>query len=171
MPDAINPCCVTDDRLDDFFWLIGWLEGEGCFSYSNSPLISGTSTDEDTLEKASLLMGANHYTAEPVREHWKPYWRFGVYGDLAIDWMDALLPYMSIRRQQRIRELLLRRSKRAGRAIGSRNPRSKLSEGDIPQIRLMYDRGTKIASIARTYKVAWGSIRDIVYGLGWKHVA
>lgn len=167
---AIDPNCVPDDRLADFFWLVGWLEGEGCFSFSNSPVVAGTSTDEDTIRRVSGILGVSRYAKPPKRKNWKQQYSCGVYGDTAIDWMKAVLPYMSERRSGRISQLLLRCHNRPGKAVGSRNHMAKLRECDIPRILKLHESGTSRADIALEFGVARNTIKSVVTRKAWKHV-
>ena len=51
-------------ELRDLYWLAGWLEGEGSFTFntgtkpyiSNSPRISSVSTDRDVVNRAATMM-------------------------------------------------------------------------------------------------------------------
>jgi transposase len=54
---------------------------------------------------------------------------------------------------------------------GSRHPRAKLEESDIPQIRDMIIHGHSLRSIGRKYGVCFTTIRNIREGTAWRHVA
>lgn len=89
-------------------WLAGLLEGEGCFTWcGGSPSIQYQTTDKDVVYRASLLMTA------PVKQvrstcTGKSVWMIAFYGEHAIAWMMTLWAIMGTRRQQRIKELILR---------------------------------------------------------------
>lgn len=53
---------------------------------------------------------------------------------------------------------------------GSANPRSRLTEADIPVIDAKRDSGLTYATIAQDYHVHWTSIRDAYVRITWAHV-
>lgn len=57
--------------------------------------------------------------------------------------------------------------------IGSRNPKSKLTETDVVAIRLAYAQyGAKVRSrLAATYSISLAHVSDIAHGRYWKHVS
>jgi hypothetical protein len=54
--------------------------------------------------------------------------------------------------------------------VGSNNPRSRLTEADIPNICNCYTAGETQSSIARRYGVGNTAIYLVVHGYGWAHV-
>lgn len=56
------------------------------------------------------------------------------------------------------------------RVIGCRNGRSKLTEKDVKEIRVKYKQDTRIASLAREYKVSRATLQSVVYNKTWIHV-
>jgi transposase len=54
--------------------------------------------------------------------------------------------------------------------IGSRNPKSRLVESDIPLIRGLLRSGLTFAQVAEKFEVSISTIRDIYYGYTWVHV-
>jgi HNH endonuclease len=52
---------------------------------------------------------------------------------------------------------------------GSKNPKSKLSESQVSDIRAAFESGESRADIARRYGMNWGSVDNIVKGVYWKH--
>jgi hypothetical protein len=98
---------------EELCWLAGWLEGEGCFCFKDSPrgariLVQVFSTDLDVLERAAtLMMSTNILTIPPracVGTQWKSRggWRTEVQGQKAADLMRLLLPLMGRRRSAAI---------------------------------------------------------------------
>jgi hypothetical protein len=96
---------------DDFHWLIGILEGEGCFSIQRQAkrrpyaIIALNTTDPDVAERVRRLVRApavNGYD----RGTNKRLYQVKIYNVKAKTLMVQLLPYMSERRQARIREVL-----------------------------------------------------------------
>lgn len=53
---------------------------------------------------------------------------------------------------------------------GSKNPRAKLSEEIVKEIRKRYAQGTSVRALAREYHLNWGTVDNIVKRLTWKHV-
>jgi hypothetical protein len=57
------------------------------------------------------------------------------------------------------------------RPVGSRQPRSKLTEADIPLIRQAAEQGISQTEIARMFGVTRCPIHAILIGKAWRHVA
>ena len=174
MTNPINPCCIADDRLDDFFWIVGWLEGEGAF-YSDkrgNPHIQAGITDEDVLRRAALILGAGSiFHSRGVKEHHKDQWRIKITSQRAIDWMDALFEHMGSRRKQQITVAIEKADARPGHARGSKNGNSKLGEQDVLAIRRELVDGKTFVALAKEYKVHPSAISHIAAGRSWKHIA
>ncbi len=98
---------LTDFELG---WLVGMLEGEGCFTVQRSnalayAVVSVCSTDRDTIEyAATLLDNSKIYTTSKNRK--KPLHSIKIVGEPAERIMQELLVYMSLRRCARIEEVL-----------------------------------------------------------------
>jgi len=103
--------------LSDFElgWLVGILEGEGCFTATNkgkSPNIQLRMCDEDIVYRAAAMI--ERITGEPlnvyVEDKCSPGWassvRFRLYGWKAKKIMRLLVKHMGTRRRQRIWQLL-----------------------------------------------------------------
>lgn len=92
----------------DFFWLVGILEGEGCFLrarvYPSDVRIYLGSTDRDVVERCCTLLGSSKVWKDkkPAKDHYKQSYRCAVSGVRGAAWMVALLPHMSERRQEQI---------------------------------------------------------------------
>lgn len=89
---------------------MGIIEGEGCFTLNTgnkTPRVQLTiaMTDHDTMEHVARLLGVR---CIPVKQRgaYKPVWRVNLYTARATQLALEVLPYMSVRRQERIRELL-----------------------------------------------------------------
>jgi hypothetical protein len=59
---------------------------------------------------------------------------------------------------------------RAHRPIGTKNPKAKLTECDVKEIRRIKTRGVTNIRIARMFGVSESMIEFIVKKLNWKHV-
>ena len=101
----------------DAMWLVGLLEGEGCFTTFQLKQhrkftfkISLAMTDSDVVIRAAKILGVNYYGPytykRPGMKNIKPIWSTYVSGLKAAKWMEILKPYMGKRRQGRISELL-----------------------------------------------------------------
>ena len=60
----------------DFYWLCGLLEGEGSFmkgpqSRPQYPILTVTSTDEDVIQRVSLLFGVTYCSVRKRKQHWR----------------------------------------------------------------------------------------------------
>lgn len=136
-------------------WLTGLLEGEGTFlkpvpSSPGSPIISCRMTDLDVVELVAAAFGTSVQANDkgPYRTEYAATIR----GSRAAELMTLLRPMMSRRRQVAIDRAL----------DGYSPPERKLSFDDAEAIRRRHEDGERIASIARSYQVAWHTIEAIV---------
>lgn len=99
----------------DLGWLVGLLEGEGCFMWhpAGRLKIQVSMGDRDVVERAAALMaldGApNAVYAEPPRpgrEHHSTMYRTHIRGRRARELGRLLLPHLGERRRERLAELL-----------------------------------------------------------------
>jgi hypothetical protein len=102
---------------DSFAWLAGFLEGEGSFVLKETARVKSetprievticvTSTDEDVLRKAALIMGSNTRSRKPRGISKKLQWETALTGERAIAIMRRILPDMGQRRSGKILKLL-----------------------------------------------------------------
>lgn len=100
---------------DDSIWLAGLLEGEGTFGVkkdrrpgSRRPAlyVHVKMTDQDVIERAARLMGTSVTIRKAEKGHWKDQYVAQANGQKAADVMNAVLPYMGIRRTTKIIECL-----------------------------------------------------------------
>jgi hypothetical protein len=93
-------------------WLAGLLEGEGCFSWQNTPRIQVASTDFDILVKASVIMRASTSIRNKRKNRVydlakrKRMYYLQVNGTKAAEWMMTIYSLMGIRRREKIRWIL-----------------------------------------------------------------
>lgn len=91
-------------------WMVGLLEGEGCFTWSplrdgkKTPLVQILMTDRDTIDRYSVLVGNGVGTK--TREGKKDIYRVRTTGQPATQIMIVVQPHMSARRAGRIEEIL-----------------------------------------------------------------
>ena len=102
-------------KTEDFYWLVGLLEGEGCFGitpprrYKGStyryPKIVVQMTDEDVVRRIAGLFSTRYCQLARKPPH-KNVFSCAISGARAADLMRELLPYMGERRRRRIDEIL-----------------------------------------------------------------
>lgn len=91
--------------FEDVFWLIGWLEAEGCFGRTQrgrAPFIAGESKDEDTIDRVCSLLECNKYSVKPRNQKWNQTFRFRVERRELGTFLANAKRFMSARRQQQI---------------------------------------------------------------------
>lgn len=101
--------------MDDFSWLVGLLEGEGSFLKSRNYVPYHTDiriylgmTDKDTVERAAAIMEGTVWRAgKPKEPRYRQVWRAALTGQRAGELMLRLLPHMSARRRDQIKEALI----------------------------------------------------------------
>lgn len=92
-------------NLKDKYWLIGLLEGEGCFSFNKTTtLIQLGTIDKDIVTKVSRLLeckvlGPYRYNRRPNE---KPMFRIALSGVKAAKTMTEIRDHMSERRKEQI---------------------------------------------------------------------
>jgi hypothetical protein len=95
----------------DIAWLAGLLEGEGCFTADKrlTIRISVAMTDLDVIERARKLMKCTckiqEYSPGACKRN-KTLYRVLLNGTPAAQWAMTLYPFMGVRRQTKIRELI-----------------------------------------------------------------
>lgn len=90
-------------------WLAGFLEGEGCFYYSKTPVIILSSTDLDVVEKAASILRIKRIKPHiPTQQQLgsKTQHKIKMTGSSAAAWMQTLYVLLGTRRQSKIREVL-----------------------------------------------------------------
>lgn len=152
-------------------WLSGYLEGEGCFHFPETPCIQVGATDEDVVTKAASLMGTKIYRREARKPGWKPCYLAVVRGDAARELMVAILPFMGSRRSAKIREVLNLAACRPGRACGERSGRSTLSDAAVLEMRQFAAGGVSGQELARCFGVTSTTVSQVLTGKAWRHLA
>jgi hypothetical protein len=112
LPEAAAP--APGMSPGEFYWLAGWLEGEGSFlapppSDPRRPRISGKTRDRDVAFEVARLFRVrpSHENSERIRAHgWSPTWRVLLRGTRAIALMTALESIVGARRKGQIRAAL-----------------------------------------------------------------
>lgn len=166
---------ITDK---EFYWLIGLLEGEGCFMAHRGyyPYLAIQMTDVDIIQRASRILKKRATRVSKInksRHHRSPtkaLYSVRVNGECAADWMKIIYSQMGNRRKRKIREILsawhlfnIGRSERSARA--------KLRPKEVLEIRRLY--GTRKVSqrkLAKMFRVGHSTIYYIVNRLTWKYI-
>lgn len=149
----------------DFFWLIGLLEGEGYFSINkNSPIIALQMTDEDIVEKAAKLMGnykVVSYSRKYAKEKgWKQTYQFQMRGEKALNLMKDMFQYLGKRRQRQILNVIKQYDpyKRQRQWKNSRI----IQNSDLLKIITQIDNGKSLRACARDLNVHHESLRRAI---------
>lgn len=89
-------------------WLAGLIDGDGCFYQSNGRAkIQIKMVDKDIVERASKILDGKVYSSKnKSNKNWQKIYTTWVSNNKALIFMQTLKPYMSIRRQQKIDEIL-----------------------------------------------------------------
>lgn len=109
--------------LAEFYWLAGWLEGEGSFlapppSDPRRPRISAQARDGDVVAEVGRLLAIKPLLDKSSQQRnptWSAMWRVLLQGGRAISLMQAMEPLMSARRRQQIRAAIGAACKRQAR--------------------------------------------------------
>jgi len=90
-------------------YVAGLLEGEGCFTYENTPIIILNMVDMDTVNKVrNIISPKSIIYKEDKGIDRKFQYRIRSHASQAIGWMMTLYPLMSIRRKEEIRKAISR---------------------------------------------------------------
>jgi hypothetical protein len=96
---------MSNLTTEDLHWLAGLLDADGCFYDKKNgrpyPSIKVSMTDRDLVERVARLWGSSMTSYK--RENRKVIYESRVHGEKALGWMLRLFPYMSRRRQAKIR--------------------------------------------------------------------
>jgi hypothetical protein len=103
----------------DVAWAAGFLEGEGCFGWygggtrrrakphltrTANAVINASQNEREPLDRLVSIFGAGRIN--PKRNKVRTAWEWRCQGHAAIPVMKAVLPHMSARRAERIREVI-----------------------------------------------------------------
>ena len=109
------PVAIADDLSPEkFYWLAGWLEGEGSFcgpppSDPRRVRILGCTTDEDVAELVGRLLRVSptfSHTKACREKGWSPTWKILKRGSGAVELMQSLHALMGERRKGQIERAL-----------------------------------------------------------------
>jgi hypothetical protein len=89
-------------KMLDVSWLAGIIEGEGNFSFTDTPKIKVKMTDEDIVRNVAHLFKRPYYPEPKKEKHHKDLYYVSICGQPAIEWMFTLYSLMGIRRKNQI---------------------------------------------------------------------
>ncbi|OLE53864.1 MAG: hypothetical protein AUG51_11300 [Acidobacteria bacterium 13_1_20CM_3_53_8] len=144
----------------DFYWLCGLLEGEGSFmkgppSRPQYPILTVTSTDEDVIQRVSILFGVTYCVVRKRQSHWRQSYSTRMHGRKAVELMLRMRPHMSKRRQEQIDIAVASYEARPNRGA------SKLTENQVHQVKHLIWESRTVRSIAEECKVSVWSVMRI----------
>jgi hypothetical protein len=140
-----------------FLWLAGLLEAEGTFlkptpSGPGCPIVSCRMTDRDVMERVEAAFGTSMSAND--KGQYRTEFAVTARGSRAANLMTAIRPFLGERRQAAI-----------DAALAHYTPRTtKLSFEIAEDIRCRYAAGESAAVLARTFKVAHPTIRQLIRG-------
>ena len=102
------------DNDVDFHWMVGLLEGEGCFmvpapsQLRSQVRIDFKMCDKDIMDRAASLLGTSaiRVCRTNIKPSYKDIYRIVIGGSKAAAIMRLILPYMGERRSAQIRRAL-----------------------------------------------------------------
>lgn len=105
---------ITGQRLTKEWlsYVAGYLDGEGCFVYINSPTIQVASVFPYTLRLFAESFGGKVKKRRPKDALRKVYYDWRTFGDTSIDVINLILPYLHEKKQQAELMLLMRKAKK-----------------------------------------------------------
>jgi DNA-binding NarL/FixJ family response regulator len=144
----------------DFYWLCGYLEGEGSFmkgppSRPQYPVLSATSTDEDIIQRVGQLLNVSYCSVTKRKAHWRQSHTLRIHGRKAVELMKEMRPQMSQRRQMQIDAAVASYERRPMR--GS----SKLTDEKIREIKRLIREGVSTRQIAASVPCSTWSVNRI----------
>lgn len=91
----------------NFFWLVGLLEGEGSFlkpspSKPNEPKVDIEMKDLDAIRRVAALFGVTYRVRDRHRENTSITYHVRLAGTRAVQLMWAVRPYVCVRRREQI---------------------------------------------------------------------
>jgi hypothetical protein len=94
-------------EINKIYWLAGILDGEGCFRFNGTPHIQLLMTDLDIVERVRSITGTiSQIYSRDRSDNLKRQYHLHINGKKAIEWMMTLYPIMSVRRKEKIREVI-----------------------------------------------------------------
>jgi len=128
---------------NELAWLAGLLEGEGCFHFTRTAYVVVSMTDQDIIERAASFMNAKWRAVKRCQPGCKRVYVTSICGNRALTLMRELLPYMGIRRTEKINEIFAKCAARPGGHWGERSGSSRLTDVQAKEICKLYVKGKR----------------------------
>lgn len=87
-------------------WLAGIVEGEGCITYTRTPVIAVKMTDEDVIKKVAKLFNRPYYERKNKEFNHRTAYDVSICGTPAIEWLFTLYSLLGSRRKAKILEVI-----------------------------------------------------------------
>lgn len=105
-------------ELTKIHYVAGLLEGEGSFGFYDCPVLQLNMTDLDVVEKIRNIISSKSIVRVNSKKNeskgHKIQYVLHISGSNAIEWMLTLYPLMSIRRKEKIKEVVQKWKEMAG---------------------------------------------------------
>lgn len=157
--------------MNEFYWLCGYLEGEGSFlkgspSKPSTVSVQFTTTDEDIASKISILWEVGYRKVPKKEKHHKQAYVVVKRGKYAEDLMRRMRPHMSQRRQSQIDAALS-----CVRTDLRNNKTGKLTDKDVRDIRKLYSSNKfSNRALAKKFDIDHSTISRIGRNISYKWV-
>jgi len=150
---------MNDLRIEDIYWIAGFLEGEGSFMRCGGTItVQAAQVQKDPIDKlVDLCQGRVGYYERDNPKH-NNYYRWAIYGEAAELVMKAIYPIMSSKRKAKIGELLSWYATRPGRNFvksGRKMCRKQLHEWTEANTFIHSNGGRTCRPCNRASKNAW----------------
>ena len=99
--------------IKELYWIAGFLEGEGCFYYSNSSVISANQVQQEPLLRLQKLLGGSLYRAKARPKPCQRIYVWTITGQRAVAIMMTVFSLMSPKRKKAITKAISRWKKAA----------------------------------------------------------
>ena len=110
---------MNDLRIEDIYWIAGFLEGEAHFGIVRTSIyVAASQVEKDPIDRLQNLVGGkvNYYKQKPENaDKWSNFYRWAVYGEAAEILIKAIYPIMSGKRKKKIEEMLAFYETKTGR--------------------------------------------------------
>lgn len=144
-------CMNKEMDVNDLFWLIGLLDGDGCFTLNaDKPQISLEMVDEDIVKRVAGAFG-NKYWRIISNEGHQDTFKVCLTGKDALTMMNFIKPNLSLRRQDKIDFIQSHYNQRVIK---------QASEIDIQLLKQERENHT-LRSLAKKYNVSYETIRRL----------
>lgn len=94
-------------ELKDIGWIAGFLEGEGCFTKTRTTsCVHASQVNPEPVEKLQRLLGGRVHRFKNTCVNGQDYYRWSAYASRAVGIMMTIYSLMSLKRRNKIREVI-----------------------------------------------------------------